>query len=543
MTIMKNIKLVFVLLAASYFFSCSSEDLDVQPVNEFLSENFYQTEDQVFAGLVAAYDPIGWTMAFGNWVSEHMYGEIRSDNANAGGDPSDNDQPGWQEFDDFRNTNTNTVIHPMYRRFYIGIFRTNLVIHKPELTSTLVETYKAEAKFLRAYYHFELFKHFGPIPVVTELLTPEDIDLSRNNMTEVFTAIESDLLEAINLLPISVSSSNAGRATKGAAQALLGKVYLYWADLANDDSATFDKAASQLGAVVNSGAYNLLDDYDALFAFGLKNPSESVFEIQKSNLWPSDWGWFEGIEGNGIVQLCGVRGLCSQHPDYQEGWGFMLPTQELYNSYLSDDTYRRDASIISVAQLGEDIAEAGGNCDVVVDETQSNPLDFTGYWQEKYPNFKAYTGNNVNGGDPNLTKDDNIYSIRYADVLLMLAEALHRGSGSDSEAMDHIDVVRERAAGPGNNAGSFRTAQDVMADEGWSLQDVIWYERRAEFALEGDRWFDLVRSGRASKALFAGDDLRENNFDENIHLWLPIALQETTVATNLTEYPDASLFQ
>jgi len=525
------------------FVGCSSEDLEVEPVNEFLSENFYQTEDQVFAALVAAYDPIGWTMAFGNWVSEVMYNEIRSDNANAGGDPSDNDQPGWQEFDDFRNTNTNTVILPMYRRFYIGIFRANLVIHKPEIESPIVDRYKAEAKFLRAYYHFELFKHFGPVPVVTDLLTPEDNDIPRNTLTEMMTAIEADLLEAVAVLPATISSSEAGRATKGSAQALLGKVYLYWGDIMNDDASKFDQAAAQFRGVVESGAYTLMDDYSDLFQFGVKNPAESVFEIQKSNLWPSDWGWFEGIEGNGIVQLCGVRGLCSSHPDYEQGWGFMLPTQGLYDSYLSDDTYRRDASIISEAQLAQDIQDAGGACDVTVDLTQSNPLDHTGYWQEKYPNFKAYIGTNVNGGDPNLTKDANIYSIRYADVLLMFAEALNRGSGSDGEAMDYIDQVRERAAGPGDNTGNFRTAEQLMSDEGWSLLDVIWYERRAEFALEGDRWFDLVRTGRASKSLFAGDPLREGNFDENIHLWLPIALQETTVATNLTEYPDASLFQ
>ncbi len=529
---------IIVLLAG-----CSSEDLDVEPVNEFLSENFYQTEDQVFAALVAAYDPLGWTMAFGNWVSEVMYNEIRSDNAHAGGDPSDNDQPGWQEFDDFRNTNTNTVTHPMYRRFYIGIFRANLVIHQPEITSPIVDRYQAEAKFLRAYYHFELFKHFGPIPVVKDLLSPEDTGLARNTLTEVFTAIETDLLEAINILPTSISSSEAGRANKGAAQALLGKVYLYWADLMNDDVAKFDQAAEQLKSVVESGAYSLVDDYQALFAFGLKNPVESVFEIQKSNLWPSDWGWFEGIEGNGITQLCGIRGLCAAHPEYQEGWGFMLPTQSLYDSYLSDDTYRRDASIISVDELTQDIEDAEGFCDVVVDQTQSNPIDYTGYWQEKFPNFLAYQGNNVNGGDPNLTKDDNIYSIRYADVLLMLAEALVRGSGSEGEAMTYIDEVRERAAGPGDNNDNFRTAQQVMSDEAWSIIEMIWYERRAELALEGDRWFDLVRSGRATNALFAGDDIRETNFDENQHLWLPIALQETTVAQNLTEYPDASLFQ
>jgi len=472
-----------------------------------------------------------------------MYGEIRSDNANAGGDSSNNDQPPWQEFDDFLNTNTNAAAHPMYRKYYIGIFRSNLVIHKPEFTSPVVDRLQAEAKFLRAYYHFELFKLFGPIPVVTDILDPEDTDLSRNTMSEVFSAIEADLLSAISILPITVSSNDTGRATKGAAQALLGKVYLYWGDMANDDQSKFTAAAAQLSDVVDSGAYSLVDDYQELFNHGTKNPVESVFEIQKSNLSPVGWEWFEGIEGNGIIQLCGVRGLCPEHPDYIDGWGFMLPTTSLYDHYLSDDTYRRDVAIISVDELEQEVSDSGGSCDVVVDLTQSNPVDYTGYWQEKYANFKAYEGNNVNGGDNFLTKDANIYSIRYADVLLMLAEALHRGSGSDGEAMGHIDKVRERAAGPGDNAGNFRTTQEIMNDEGWSLLDVIWYERRAELALEGDRWPDLVRSGRASKSLFSGDPLREGNFDENTHLWLPISLQETTVAQNLTTYPDSSLFQ
>ncbi len=521
---------------------CNQDRLEVEPVNEFLSANFYQTEEQVFSALVAAYDPLGWTMAYGNWVSPVMFGEIRSDNANAGGDPSDNDQPGWQEFDDFRNTNTNTVTHPIYRRNYIGIFRANLVIGNTQISTPLVERYQAEAKFLRAYYHFELFKHFGPIPVITETLTPDDTGRERNTMSEVFEAIVADLTDAIAVLPPTISAGEVGRATKGAANALLGKAYLYWADMDKDDPQKFALAAEHLKEVAGLGIYALEDDMEALYDLGVKNPVESVFELQQSNLFPSDWGWFEGIDGNGMVQLCGIRGLCEEHPFYQAGWGFMLPTQGLYSHYLPDDTYRRDAAIISVDELRQEIQEAGVSCNVVIDVTQSNPVDYTGYWQEKYANYKGYTGNNVNGGDPNLTKDANIYAIRYADVLLMLAEAIHRSNGSAAEAMEYIDMVRERAAGPGDNTGNFRTAQQLMNDMGWTLLDVIWYERRAELAMEGDRWFDLVRSGRAAGALFAGDPIREPNFSDN-DLWLPIALEELSVAPNLTEYPDASLFQ
>lgn len=534
-----NIILLFVIFNLGLIFSCDT-DLDVDPVGAYATSNFFRTDEQVYEGLIAAYDPIGWSMAFGNWITPTMFGEIRSDNANAGGDPSNNDQPGWQQVDDFNETNTNTLLAPIYRKCYIGIYRTNLVIMQPQFTSPSVERYQAEARFLRAFYHFELFKHFGPMPVVQELLGPEDKGLGRSTMTEMFTAITSDLTAAIDVLPVTLAATEVGRASKGSAQALLGKVYLYWADLDNDNAEKFDLAAQVLGEVVNSGQYALVDDMAELYAQGTKNTTEAVFEIQHSNLWPSGWDWFEGIEGNGMAQLCGIRGLCDSHPTYQAGWGFMLPTQSLYDHFLSDDTYRRDIAIASEESLEAEIDGAGASCSVVVDITQANPIDHTGYWQVKYANFKGYTGNNVNGGDANLTKDPNEHYIRYADVLLMLAEALHRGSGSDAEAMTYIDMVRERAVGPGDNSATFRSAADVMSDEGWDLLEVIWYERRAELAGEGDRWYDLVRSGRANADLF--DTEKAANFTDE-RLFIPIALQETSVASNLTSYPEASLFQ
>ncbi len=542
---MKFAKKYFLLLALVSFAgiqSCSEDRLDVEPVNEFLSSNFFQTEDQVFSGLIAAYDPLGWSMAYGNWISFVMFGEIRSDNANAGGDPSNNDQPGWQEFDDFTNTNTNTVLQPMYRRNYIGIFRANTVLAQSQVESPVVDRYKAEAKFLRAYYHFELLRHFGPIPVVTELLAPDDVNLERNSISEVFEAITADLQDAADELPVSVSSSEVGRATKGAALAMLGKAYLYWADMLNDDAAKFDLAADAFQQVVNLGVYELEDDMQSLYNFNARNTGESVFEIQHNSLWSSDWGWFEGIDGNGIVQLCGIRGLCEDHPTYSAGWGFMMVTQELYDHFLPDDHYRRDVAIATEEQLAFAIDTAGGSCAVTIDRTQSNPIDYTGYWQQKYANYKAHQGTNVNGGNPDLTKSANTHPIRYADVLLMLAEAQIRGNGSEGMAMMHINEVRERAAGPGDNTGSFKTAQTIMAEQGWSALDMIWYERRAELALEGDRWYDLVRSGRANAEIFPAGDLRRANFSTE-DLWLPISLDETSVAPMLTTMPDASLFR
>jgi hypothetical protein len=541
----KNLRNVSLLLAfALSFGACNKERLNVDPVNQVLSVNYYQTETHVAEALIGAYDPIGWSMAFGQWISPVMLGEIRSDNANTGGDPSNNDQPGWQELDDFTNTNNNTVIHPLYRRSYIGINRVNSLISNtdltnPDLQSDAVQVYLAEAKFLRAFYHFEVFRHFGPIPVITEELAPDAVELERNTLSEVMQQIVDDCEEAAALLPIIPASGQEGRATKGAALALMGKAYLYWADLSNDDPALFDAAASAFQEVIDLGAYQLVDDMQSLFAFGSRNTIESVFEIQHNPLYQSDWGWYEGIDGNGMVQLCGVRGLCAEHPTYEAGWGFMAVTEGLYNHFLEDDAYRRDVAITSEEELAQDLIDAGLSCDPVVDMSENNPIDYTGYFQEKYCNYKSHAGTNVNGGNENLTKAQNTHVIRYADVLLMLAEALHRGSGDDGMAMAHIDAVRERAAGP--DATTYRGAAQLMADEGMSLLDVIWYERRAELACEGDRWTDLVRSGRANSSLFIGDGNKEANFNED-HLWLPIALEETVLATGLTTYPDASLF-
>jgi starch-binding outer membrane protein, SusD/RagB family len=508
--------------------------LDVEPQNKYFSSNYYVSEDQVLAGLVAAYDPMQWSFVDGRWVSMAMLGEIWSDNANAGGDQTNFDQPGWQQIDDLTTTSLTPETGAIWKKFYYGLNRANQLLTYVKLETPLVDQYKAEAKFLRAYYLFELFKTFGPIPIFTAPPSPQATDISRNNMSEVFEQIAKDLTEAIPLLPANYPAAFAGRITKGAAQALLGKAYLYWADLDNDNTETFDLAAEQLKDVIESNEYELLDDYNDLFAFGAANTSESVFEIQYTNEIPADFGTgFEFISGNMMIQLCGIRGICASHPDYIEGWGFMLMTDNLYDSYLSDDLVRRDATIIS--QTGLTL----GGC--AVNQTVQNASDFEGYWQKKYANYKAYTV--PNGGEINVLKDANQPVIRYADVLLMCAEALERGTGSSAEAMTYIDMVRERAAGPGDNTGSFRTAAELMTDEGWTLLEVIWYERRAELAGEGDRWFDLVRSGRANANLFPAPNPKNGNFSVE-DLYLPIPQRDTDITGGkLTTYPDQSLFQ
>jgi starch-binding outer membrane protein, SusD/RagB family len=531
---MKSFKIILTVWISSLLMGCGDDFMKVEPQNQYLNINFYTTENQVFQALIAAYDPLQYSYLNGSRVSEVMLGEIWSDNANAGG-ANDGDIPGWQFIDDFRADPAIIETKVFWKKYYTGVNKTNQLLTFSKVDTDLVKQYKAEAKFLRAFYHFELVRAYGPVPVVTTILEPTDFSIKRNTLTEVYTQIETDLLEAIPLLPLrsEYPSSMAGRVTKGAAQALLGKVYLYWADLKNDDKALFDKAAEQLKAVITSNQYQLVDDYNKLYEFGAGNTTESVFEIQYSAEVPAGWETpGEFINGNAVVQLCGIRGLCKSHAEYAAGWGFMLPTQGLYDSFLPDDTYRRDAAIIA-----EDVLVAN-SCPVNAGD--QNQSDYTGYWQKKYANYKAYVA--PHGGELIVLKDPNQPVIRLADVFLMYAEALVRGNSTQAEALTYVDKVRERAKGPGDNTGSFKTAATLMSEKSWSALDVIWYERRAELAGEGDRWFDLVRSGRASASLFPDGDLRKANFSET-DLYLPIPQNDLNLSNgNLTAYPDPSLF-
>jgi hypothetical protein len=531
---MKNFKIIMTVWISSFLLGCGDDFLQVDPQNQYLNVNYYQTENQVFQALIAAYDPMQYTYLDGHWVSTVMLGEIWSDNANAGG-ANDGDQPGWQFIDDLRNDASTFESNSFWKKYYTGINKVNQILTNTKISTGLVPQYFAEAKFLRAYYNFELVRTYGPMPVINNIPDPSDFSHTRKTITEVYTQIETDLLEAIPLLPLrsAYPESMTGRVTKGAAQALLGKAYLYWGDLTNDNKVLFDKAAEQLIAVINSNEYQLLDDYKELYAFGAANTAESVFEIQYSNQVPGGWGDPGAfINGNVITQLVGIRGLCQTNPDYNEGWGFILPTESLFDAYLADDAYRRDASIISVGGL------AAGGC--AVSAGVQNASDYTGYWQKKYANHKGYTA--PNGGEINVLKDPNQPVIRFAEVYLMYAEALVRGNGSQPEALTYIDLVRERAKGPGDNTGNFKTAATLMTEKSWSTLDVIWYERRVELAGEGDRWFDLVRSGRAKADLFPSGDLRKTNFSEE-DLYLPIPQRDIDLSKgSLTAYPDPSLF-
>lgn len=330
-----------------------------------------------------------------------------------------------------------------------------------------------------------------------------------------------------------------GRITKTAAQALLAKVYLYWADWSNDDAKIFDKAKPLLEDVISSGNYTLTDDYSKLFAAHQENNEESIFEIQTSTKsGNTNWGNIDAGEGAMWVTFCGPRQL-KNSPDYDNGYGFCLPTKELYDYFLPDDHVRRDAAIFTYDELvTKPNANIQDESKKVVWETGSYGPDFQGYAQKKYPPFKNYDMI----GNPNLNKPGNVRVIRYGEVYLMLAEAYLRGTNPDeAKAKYYINELRKKHVHADD--GSYIDVDKLMQmypDRFKSVIDVLWYERRCELACEGDRWFDLVRSGRAEEVMMP--ILRR---DYGISAWskkfnyLPIGSIEISNSGNsLTEYPD-----
>ena len=373
--------------------------------------------------------------------------EILSDNADKGSSPSDNGTD-KRELDDLLFTSSTSSFGAMWTNWYKSIGRASYAIEYTESFGITDEAYKnrliGEAKFLRAFNYFFLVRGFGDVPL-------QHISLfNRAPKEEVYAYIEADLLDAIEKLPAKsqYAPADLGRATKGAAQALLAKVYLYekkWQQ-------SYDMAQN----VINSGEYGLESDYAVLWRASSENGTESIFEIQ----------------GRGVVVAHGVQ----QYSETQGargtsgwGWGFNTPSDNLLAAYNAEgDAIRRDATIIFA---GETLWDGR-----VVSASVENPMY----------NEKAYSSANLGAADG----DKNIRVLRMAEVYLIHAEAANE-LGNAPAALASLNLVRTRVNLP------------EVAGSGTALRNLIWKERRLELAFEHDRWFDLVRTGQAQAAMAA----------------------------------------
>ncbi len=456
---MKNkiykISFLFALLA-TITFSCTDEFVERVPVYAISSENYFNSKEEYENALIGAYD-----LLQSSYINVLM-GEIASDNTLAGGE-SANDVIGFQQVDQMTQNENNSEIKNLWDWMFAGVQRCNYILEFKDKTEFAgKEQIIAEVRFLKAYYQFELVKWFGAIPLSGDkrFKIDDEKKIPRSPVSDVYASIESELLYAVDNL--SVTPKYSGTVTKGAAQALLGKVYLY--------QNKFGQSAAVLENLIVSNSYSLVTNYNTIFENNGENGSESVFEVQYSDIEGAGFGCLQCSEGNVAVGFSGVRSYSG--PNFTSGFSFNVPTQEASNAFDNDDT-RKAVTILDIAAWATANAASYGT-----------GYNHTGFFNRKYlPRTRSSTAAN----DLNLTNPNNYRSIRYSDVLLMAAEANAR-SGNDVKGRTYLNLVRRRA---------FADLLHDRSTSGQALIEDIWSERRLELMGEGHRFFDLVRTGKA----------------------------------------------
>ncbi|WP_047547454.1 RagB/SusD family nutrient uptake outer membrane protein [Psychroserpens sp. Hel_I_66] len=432
---------VIILVSFLIFQSCSDDFIDVEANQE--TEDAL-TPDRAPELVNAVYNSLlAWEMSSFGWTG---LTSIASDDADKGSIPSDTGAD-KALLDALDITPTIISVGEVWSGHYNGIQRANQAINRIsqfEMDVDLQQRLLGEARFLRALFYFRLVQTYGGVPLITDITSLDQINadvLSRKTKEECYAFIEEDLLFAIDALPLKSEypASELGRATKGAAQTLLAKVSMYQSKWSNVIELT--------EAVMASQEYGLTPNYVDIWKETSENNIESIFEIQARGNDPA-----AGVDKYSTIQ--GARG------EGGWGWGFNTPSQDLDDAYSANDL-RRDATIMFA---GETLYDGR-----VISINAPNP---------RY-NQKAYSSI--------LTESEetgkNVRLLRYAEVLLMNAEAKSIVGG---DVATPLNAVRLRA---GLNAAVDLTTL------------AIWEERRLEMAFEHDRYFDLVRQGRASQVL------------------------------------------
>ncbi|WP_158826873.1 RagB/SusD family nutrient uptake outer membrane protein [Mucilaginibacter lacusdianchii] len=498
----RYIKLIGVVMLVSTFTACKKW-VDYNPHEDFVTteQDYLKSESDYRNMIISAYSPLQWLNQM------VVIGDIASDNSVAGGESASDVLP-LQQIDDYTLTPINSTLQDLWQVAYEGVNRTNYLLQykSQNLAGQTVnfagkDALYGEVNFLRAYYYFSLVRMWGDVPLFTDrrLGVSDSKSLSRSPKAEVYKQIEADLNTAIAALP--ATQSQKGRITKYAAQAMLGKVYLY--------ENKFTEAAAVLEQVISANAFSLVGDFNSIFLASGENGPESVFEIQYTNGSPYyNWGGQTRGQGNYSVQQNGIRGISgSAAMPYAAGWSSNLPTQNLAAAYAAGDK-RKDVTVLNIEAYKAAHPEYGITYQVA-------PYKNTGLYNQKYLPRKGETS-----GQIELNYLNNFRTLRYAEVLLMAAEANNRAAAAnDGKAQGYLNQVRRRAFGD--------NAHDVTAT-GTALRQAIWDERRLELGMEGDRFFDLVRTGQAATKI--------TGFVAGKNEVFPIPQQEVNVS-GLTQNP------
>ena len=459
--------LLFTMLA-----SCKKDFITLEPKGQFLSENYYANRDQAYAGLVAVYDVLRKNAGgFENMIT--MMNAGSDDNYAGGGSSSDG--AGIQGFSNF-TLNPNIMPGSFWSDHYQGVFRANILLKKlPDVPMDASEKarFTAETKSLRAIYYFNLVRMFKNIPLIIEPLSTTDIyNVTQAPPSDVYAQIEKDLSEAIPDLPPTVNlATEAGRITRGAAQAMLGKVYLY-DNKKSEAAAMLAEVNGPTPGQPNQYGNYLLPKFSDLWVFTNKFNAESILECVHTDQSNADWGFWgsSADEGNSVNQMVGPRSYQKKGPnapDIASGWSFNVWTQDFYDLIKNDPRF--SATVLDMKALVAD-----GQADYIAGYKN------TGYFLNKF--IPRTSDVRTGGGAMELNFQQDDYIIRLADCYLMEAEALG-GTGSRAQAL--LNAVRARVGLPSVPVS----------------MDAIKTERRLELAGEGHRFFDLVRWGDAATKL------------------------------------------
>ena len=443
---------------------------------------------------------------------------IMSDDADKGSYPGDQDATAGQ-FDNFSITSGNSFVNSIWSGHYAAISRTNnalAALNQAPLDSSTVRRLRGEVLFIQAYFYFNLVRFFGGVPIVITI--PNGPQAANTDPAYVTRATADELYNSVIIPNLEYAMANcpvrgqtpSGRITKGAAETLLAKVYLYLKD--------WQKTLDLTSSVMTEG-YALVPDYSTIWREAGDNNIESVFEIETGSYGNTDAGIPLYSECQGPrAQGGGWNNPGFNYPTGDLGWGFSTPSQTLVNSYEAKDTIRKNATIITInpdpnAPYGAILWDGF----VIPNQSKvQNPYyNYKAYHSERNDNIEPYFGNRDR-------KEKNIHLLRYAEVLLLHAEAANE-LNQQSLAIADLNQVRQRAG-----------LDNTLASSQTDLRNAIWQERHVELALEHDRFFDLVRQGRAALVLNAAG----KNFVAGKNEILPIpGVQIALSGGKLTQNP------
>ncbi|HEY0743229.1 MAG TPA: RagB/SusD family nutrient uptake outer membrane protein [Chryseosolibacter sp.] len=482
-----SIKISLITLVALVAQSCSDDFLDVKVQGGVTTESDPGLAQDLVTGVYAS------LLQGDSWGNGDVHGfafisvtSIMSDDADKGSTAQDQAVP-VGDIDDFTLTSTNKFAETLWSGHYNSIGAANQALQALEsaaIDANQRRQLQGEVRFLRAYLYFNLVRMYGAVPLVVRVpvdATDANTDpafQTRASVDNIYATIISDLQFASNTLPLR-AAAQVGHATKGAAQGMLAKVYMYRND--------WPKVFAYADSVITSGQYALVPDYAELWRQSGDNSIESLFEIQTGEFNNANLK----IDNYTVSQGPRVGGAGGWD---DLGWGFNNPSASLLAAYEPGDV-RRQSTIIEVDNSGTHRGT------ILWDGFRLPSKDSV---QNLYYNYKAYTSktNEKYAQSEDKDRPKNIKILRYADVLLMWAEAAVRtGLGN---ADDKINLLRQRA--------------QLDPKSGATLEDV-WQERHVELAMEHDRFWDLVRQGRAAQVLIAAG---KANFRAGVHEVLPI---------------------